>query len=61
MPLLMVIIGLIVGICFIRVAFSKNKRTKSSKGPEPNKHVIVKHRGQVKHYRINKYGELCEE
>jgi hypothetical protein len=57
----MVIIGLIVWVCFVRAAFSKNKRTKSSKGPELNKHVIVKHRGQLKHYRINKYGELYEK
>jgi len=61
MPLLMMILGLIVSICFMRAAFSSNARTGSTKGRGLNKHVMVKHRGKLKHYRINKYGELYEE
>ena len=61
MPLLILILGFIVFVCFIRATSSKNKRTKPGKGAKPKRHVIVKHRGQLKHYRINKYGELYEK
>jgi hypothetical protein len=27
----------------------------------PRKYIIVKHQGQLKRYRINKYGEIFEE
>lgn len=62
MPLLiMIIVGLIALAWFKPTTSSRNRRTKSGKGPEPKRHVIVKHRGQLKHYRINKYGELYEK
>ena len=59
MAMLMIIVGLIVWIYFMRSASSKKPR--SGKNPKSDRQVIVKHRGKMKRYRVNKYGELYEQ
>jgi len=26
-----------------------------------DKHIVIKHKGRLKHYRVNKYGEIFEK
>ena len=61
MVVIIIITGVIVCICFICNTYSKKRGIKPDKGIKLNKDVMVKHRGQLKRYRINKYGELYEK
>ncbi len=38
-----------------------NNRPSRSKKASRSKHIIVKHKGHQKRYRINRYGEVFEE